>query len=559
MKKMLALFISLLIFSNCNKENPPDPFEHSGPIFIHSFNPISGFCGDEITIMGENFALNLQLNQVSVNGVEAKVIQASADQLKIQLPDGATTGKIKIQINAETATSTQDFEVLIPEVPIITGFSPEGGAPGNTIQIFGENFGENLGFGTSVQIGGVEANIVEQSPTKLKVVVPSTNSSSKISVNVKGQIAQTDENFKIFSTDIQKALDDLIANNPNIPSISLAVVKDGKPFYTYGAGVYDGAKTKRPDHTTLYFTSSLSKLIISVAIMQQVEQGNLDIDADINNYLPFEVRNPNFPNTIITPKMLMQHSASLANPFPGEAAEDIFFARDPTVPVNLHPLIEDILTPESEVYNSAIWMNEKPGTITKNSNFGMTLLGYLVEVLSDQHFNDYTREHILLPLGMNTSSYFYPDLNPDNVAALFIGTSNETLLEPFTLWQYPAGLLFTSGEDWSKFMMAILNKGSYNGNQILQSNSVEMLLNAITPSNNLLPYSSNIGLIWRQSALNPGWFGHTGAGGTVTHVSEINPDKNLGYVVFTNEGALGFIIGPGGTLNTIIHQWLDEL
>ena len=84
------------------------------------------------------------------------------------------------------------------------------------------------------------------------------------------------------------------------------------------------------------------------------------------------------------------------------------------------------------------------------------------------------------------------------------------------------------------------------------------MLTTITPVNNQLAYNSNIGLIWRQAPANPGWIGHTGAGTQMTHVTEINPVNNIGYVLFTNEGRIDALVGPGGSLNVAIHQWLQQ-
>jgi len=147
--------------------------------------------------------------------------------------------------------------------------------------------------------------------------------------------------------DMDKVLDDFIASNSNISSVAMLAVKDGDIFYSHSAGFIDTVKTKAPTQSTLYKTSSIAKLIIAVAVMQQVELGLLDIDQDIGNYLPFPVRNPNFPDTVITVRLLMQHAAGLANPVFGETTSDIFLAFDSSVIVQLHPLIEDVLTPGS--------------------------------------------------------------------------------------------------------------------------------------------------------------------------------------------------------------------
>ncbi|TQV87623.1 serine hydrolase domain-containing protein [Aliikangiella coralliicola] len=358
------------------------------------------------------------------------------------------------------------------------------------------------------------------------------------------------------SINMNKVLDDFIANNSHIASISMLVVKNGNVIFSHGAGFFDAEKSKVPTEETLYKTSSIAKLIISVAVMQLVESDQLNIDQDISQYLDFQVRHRDFPEKVITTKMLMQHAASLANPAPGEVVDDLFLSFDPTDILQLHPLIEDVLTPGNAAYKETIWLTEEPGTLYKNSNFGMVLLSYLVEKLSGQHFIDYCQQNIFGPLNMNNTSHYFPALALNHVATLYDG--NNSITAPSSNWFYPISGLYTSTGDWANFMRAILNGGSLNGSQILQSDSVNQLLNMTTPTNNQLAYNSSIGLIWRQAQANPGWVGHTGAGTQVTHVTELNPENNIGYVVFTNEGRIDALIGPGGSLNVVIHQWLQQ-
>jgi len=83
---------------------------------------------------------------------------------------------------------------------------------------------------------------------------------------------------------MNKVLDDFIANNSNVSSLSMLAVKGGDIFYSHSAGFFDVGNTKAPTQSTLYKTSSIAKLVISVAVMQQVELGLLDIAQDVGNY-----------------------------------------------------------------------------------------------------------------------------------------------------------------------------------------------------------------------------------------------------------------------------------
>ncbi len=357
--------------------------------------------------------------------------------------------------------------------------------------------------------------------------------------------------------DMDRVLDDFVRANPRVSSLAMLVVKDGAIVYSHTAGFADVARTRAPTESTLYKTSSIAKLIIAVAVMQQVELGLLDLDADVGNHLPFALRNPAYPNQVITARMLMKHGAGLALPDFGAVSDKLFDLDDPSVIVSLHPLIQDVLTPGSPEYRDAIWLAGEPGSVHRNSNVGMVLLAWIVERLSGMHFIDYAKTYVFLPLGMVASSHYFPDLDPNEVATLF--DSNDNPVGQTSNWFYPISGLYTSTGDWANFMRAILEGGTFNGNRILQQSSVDAMLAMTTPANNQLAYDSNIGLIWRQAAANPGWYGHTGAGTQMTHVTEIDTVNKIGYVLFTNEGLIDSLVGPGSELNRTIHEWLRQL
>lgn len=356
---------------------------------------------------------------------------------------------------------------------------------------------------------------------------------------------------------MDRVLDDFVAANPRVSSVAMLAVKDGAIVYSHTAGFADAARTRAPTEATLYKTSSIAKLVIAVAVMQQVELGLVDLDADAGSYLPFALRNPGFPDRVITIRALMQHSAGLTLPDFGTVSDKLFEIDDPSVIVSLHPLIEDVLTPGSADYQDAIWLDGEPGSVSLNSNVGMVLLAWIVERLSGMHYIDYAKTHIFLPLGMVSTSHYFPDLDPNEVATLY--DANDNVVSQTSNWFYPISGLFTSTGDWANFMRAILAGGTFNGNRILQQSSVDAMLAMTTPANNQLAYDSNIGLIWREAAANPGWYGHTGAGSQMTHVTEINPATRTGYVLFTNEGLIDGLVGPGSALNGTIHQWLRQL
>ena len=99
-----------------------------------------------------------------------------------------------------------------------------------------------------------------------------------------------------------------------IPSLAAAVVQDGAIVWETYLGYADLEQQVKADRSTIYTTASVSKLVILTAALQLWENGKLDLDADISDYLPFRVRNPRYPDHPITCLHLMTHTSGLAWP-----------------------------------------------------------------------------------------------------------------------------------------------------------------------------------------------------------------------------------------------------
>jgi hypothetical protein len=152
------------------------------PPTITSIDPTSGKVGDNITIAGTNFSATLASNEVKFNGTVATVSAASATQLTVVVPAGATSGSITVTTNGMTATSTS-FTVIPP--PTITTINPTSGLPGSNVTITGTNFNGSPAANT-VKFNGVAATVSTASSTELVVVVPGTATTGAVSVEVNG-------------------------------------------------------------------------------------------------------------------------------------------------------------------------------------------------------------------------------------------------------------------------------------------------------------------------------------------------------------------------------------
>ncbi|MXO60356.1 serine hydrolase [Altererythrobacter salegens] len=220
-------------------------------------------------------------------------------------------------------------------------------------------------------------------------------------------------------------------------------VKDGKPLVEKGYGFADVAARRPVDPaTTLFRPGSISKLLTWTAVMQQVEAGKLDLDADVNQYLDFTI--PPFDGKPITLRNIMTHTAGF------EESVRYLISSDPKAVLPLKDYSRRALP--QRVF--------EPGTTPAYSNYATALAGYLVERVSGEDFDSYIEGHIFTPLGMAHSTFRQP--LPKSLAPFMSnGYSNdEAPPMPFEIViPGPAGSLSASGSDMGKFMLAHLANG----------------------------------------------------------------------------------------------------
>jgi CubicO group peptidase (beta-lactamase class C family) len=247
----------------------------------------------------------------------------------------------------------------------------------------------------------------------------------------------------------------------DIAGAVVAVVKDGKILTERGYGYSDVAKRTPVDpKLTLFRPGSVSKLFTWTAVMQLVEQGKIDLDADVNQYLDFKI--PAREGKPITMRNLMQHVAGFE-----EQAKDII-STDPNG-LKFEALLKR-WTPE-RVFAA--------GSTPAYSNYGASLAGYIVQRLSGEGFDEYIEKHIFVPLDMQHSTFRQP-LPPDLAPLMSKGYPAASVApQPFEIiGPAPAGSLSSPGEDMAHFMIAHLQNGEYNGNRILSAQTAELMHNS---------------------------------------------------------------------------------
>ncbi len=241
----------------------------------------------------------------------------------------------------------------------------------------------------------------------------------------------------------------------------VTIVYKGKVLFSRGYGYANIEKRIPVDPArTLFRPGSVSKLFTWTALMQQVEQGKVDLDADVNTYLDYKI--PALGSAPIRVRDLFQHTPGMSD-IGGITAEN-----------------------ESKLVPYRDWMKAHiparvwaPGTEISYSNYGAALAGYIVERVSGELYPDYVEKHIFRPLGMATTTFREPLTGAmrDHMATGYVVKDGRFSATPFEYYSLimPAGSASATGPDMARFMLAMLNKGQLGTARILTAKSVAFL------------------------------------------------------------------------------------
>jgi CubicO group peptidase (beta-lactamase class C family) len=313
----------------------------------------------------------------------------------------------------------------------------------------------------------------------------------------------------------------------NIAGGIVVVVKDGDVLLQKGYGYADVEKKKAVDpEATLFRPGSVSKLFTWTAVMQQVERGKLDLDADVNQYLDFEIP-PGPAGEPVTLRDLLTHTGGFE-----EALKELI-SEDP----------ERIATLEDTVKG---WVPErifKAGTMPAYSNYGTGLAGYIIERSSGLTFDDYLDQNVFGPLGMSKSSFRQPlpkALGAGMSQGYEVATGKPQGYELINL--APAGSLAATGSDMGRFMIAHLQNGAYGDARILSEETAKQMHG--TPRT-IIPNVNRMLLGFYETDTN----GHriiSHGGDTQYFHSDLHlfVDDGVGYFISFNSGGKDGAVGP---------------
>jgi CubicO group peptidase (beta-lactamase class C family) len=295
------------------------------------------------------------------------------------------------------------------------------------------------------------------------------------------------------------------------PSMSACIIRNTTVIWEKGYGLYDIEQHKPATVHTIYLVASITKTITSTALMQLYDQGLFGLDDDVNDYLPFSLRNPNFPDEPITIRMLLSHSSSL-NPDPN-SYHWFNFSQPPPIPWYPDPWLREYLLPGGLYYTPQIWNSTyRPGERMQYANINFDLVGYLVQILSGEPYYLYCTQHIFTPLAMTHTSFRLADIPLNDVAIPYTYRNRTYEKHPYyQLLHYPvAGLLTTTG-DLSHFLIAQMNHGVYNTTRILTNDTVDLMHTIQPPGNPYYNYRYGLGWMIEEKRLPHAILvGHTG-------------------------------------------------
>lgn len=283
-------------------------------------------------------------------------------------------------------------------------------------------------------------------------------------------------------------LDDFFTNlmdKYKFVGVGACLIKDDRIVWRGNYGYANMETGKMINDESIFQISSISKTVTAVALLKLYEEGKLDLDESIDPYLQFKFRNPYFPEKQITFRMLLNHTSGLAD----------VTSTGPVVPskvgrpkssrgdseMTLEDYITQLLIPGGRYYSEEYFKNSEPGTSYNYSNIGYSLLGYLVQRISGMDFSDYCLKNIFDPLDMNDTRWHLRDLDTSRVIYSYSFSPEDTVpvyrkTYHFGEPGYPAGMVRTTMDDFSRFLIMIMNRGMYGEVQLLKPSTIDIML-----------------------------------------------------------------------------------
>ncbi|MDY5730322.1 MAG: serine hydrolase domain-containing protein [Eubacteriales bacterium] len=305
---------------------------------------------------------------------------------------------------------------------------------------------------------------------------------------------------------------------------SFVVYHNFEPAAVFHYGMADKRAHTLVEEFTKFKIASITKMVSAIGLMQLVEKGYCSLDDDISHILGYKVRNPYFKNVPITVGMLVSHTSSI---------------QDSARSAHKRGTVAQMLGPNR--VNDNAFANVKPGTKYIYSNFGFGLIGIIIEQISGKTLQQYMKENVFTPLNID-AGYSVQELQTANVAARYQnGVEAESIatlqkqelsaeIDVERNYNVSVGKLLISAQDLSKLLMVLAGDGSYNGVNILSSDSV---LQMRSVAQNISLYG--VGIERKDNIIeNITLYGHQGLYYSAYCDAYFDPENNITMVLLTN-------------------------
>lgn len=372
------------------------------------------------------------------------------------------------------------------------------------------------------------------------------------------EVVRTEDEKDLRLVHALRAFIPALMRNYGSPGFNIALARRGDVVWEAGFGYADLAEGKPMTPETVFQSGSMGKLYTGMAILKLVEDGVLDLDGSINDYLPFEVRNP-LGGRDITVRDLLTHRPGLT----ADAALSLF---EP--PRSLREEIEAEygrpMVPMMGGDSMPRWQ-AKAGEAFMYSNLGMGTLGLIVEENNPEglSYSEFVEQHFMEPLGMRYSQY-PPVQDREHIRPDIFERKSTGYMPMGSVWiptpavyfgEFPAGGFVATPGDFVRFFLAFLNGGEYEGARVLATETVEL---ALTPQSESMG-GMQMGLAWMLDNVGEPAFNiqHGGAhmyGWQNWGIAWPNFDTAVVYA--TNNWAVPEIAPDITMLRSFIEHWL---
>ncbi|KAB1230179.1 serine hydrolase domain-containing protein [Chryseobacterium viscerum] len=365
-----------------------------------------------------------------------------------------------------------------------------------------------------------------------------------------------------------------ISKNASFNGFGVALVNDRDILYQNGFGIATINPLQHYDENTVQNIASVSKTLIGIAILKAQELGKLKLDDPVNQYLPFKVTNPYYPEIPVTIRQLTTHTSSLNDnsaylhntvvlkdtiDLASHLHIDISPTKfnPPSAKISIEEFLTHTLSEKGKWYSKEVFTEDKPGEFFNYSNIGATLAALVLEKATGISYNTFTTKYILEPLQMNHSGWSFTTINFSKYTRTFI--NKQTPYPYYSLNTYPDGGLLTASSDMSKYLLELM-KGYFGNGSILSKESYKEYFIPQLQAKNFKDrinseYSDEYNMGITMGFGSTGNFGHTGGDPGMNSVIWFFKDKKMGRYLIVNTDWDNKVSGKD---QKAIYDLLDE-